>query len=59
MDIFEDDDDFDWDAAFGAEESNDSNDAPGPCKKRKLEKRKFPGPAGILGPIQVDHQNNR
>ena len=60
MDDFEDDfeDDFDWDAAFGDNKSNDSSDAPGPCKKRKVDKRKFPGPAGILPQIRVDAQNN-
>ena len=56
MDDFEDD--FDWNEAFGEEISNDSTDTyGGPCKKRKTEKRKFPGPAGLLPTIQVDSEN--
>ena len=54
---FDDEENFDWNAAFGDDASNDSNDAaPIPCKKRKIDKRKFPGPAGLLPPIDVVDQ---
>ena len=54
MEDFGDDDGFDWDNVFSEDLTSNESGEPQKKKRRTLEPRLFPGPAGILPKIAID-----